>query len=220
MKKMNLKILSMSAILLATTALSTNVFAGGLKYEVSITNLTKSIQFTPILVAAHKNKVSLFELGQPASDELGLLAEGGDTSGVAAMFDGYHDQLQSTAGLLNGGETATLTFEGLSHNTKFTLASMLLPTNDAFVAGQSLSLKKRQRTQTFYLRTYDAGTETNSETCATIPGPVCGGEPFSPNDNGEGYVYIHSGIHGIGDLSASTYTWNDPVLKVTITRMH
>jgi len=220
MKKLNIKALSISAVLLATTALSTSVFAGGLKYEVSITNLTKSIQFTPIMVAAHKSNVSLFELGQPASDELGRVAEGGDTSGVAAMFNGYHDQVQSVAGLLNGGETATLTFEDLPHRTKFTIASMLLPTNDAFIAGQSLSLKKRQRTQTFYLRTYDAGTETNSETCATIPGPVCGGEPFSPNDGGEGYVYIHSGIHGIGDLSASTYTWSDPVLKVTITRMH
>ncbi len=96
---------------------------------------------------------------------------------------------------------------------------MLLSTNDAFVTGQSLSLKKKHRSQTFFLRAYDVGTETNSETCATIPSPVCGGELFSPNDEGEGYVYIHSGIHGIGDLSPSTYTWNDPVLKVTITRM-
>ncbi|MGB0495160.1 MAG: spondin domain-containing protein [Kangiellaceae bacterium] len=219
MKKLNLKALGMGAVLLATTALSTSAFAGGLKYEVSITNLTKGIQFTPIMVAAHKDKVRLFELGSPASEELGRVAEGGDTSGIAAMFDGYHDQVQSSAGLLNGGETATLTFDDLSHKARFTIASMLLPTNDAFVAGQSLSLKRKQRTQTFYLRTYDAGTETNSETCSTIPGPLCGGEPFSPNDEGEGYVYIHSGIHGIGDLSASAYTWNDPVLKVTITRM-
>ncbi|MFT6732882.1 MAG: hypothetical protein ACJAS9_001067 [Polaribacter sp.] len=172
--------MSISAVLLATTALSSSVFA----------------------------------------EDLGRVAEGGDTSGVAAMFDGYHAQVQSVAGLLNGGETATLMFEGLPHRIKFTLASMLLPTNDAFVAAQSLSLKKKQRSQTFYLRAYDAGTETNSEACTAIPGPVCGDEPFSPNDEGEGYVYIHSGIHGVGDLSASTYTWNDPVLKVTITRMH
>jgi hypothetical protein len=60
---------------------------------------------------------------------------------------------------------------------------------------------------------------TNDEACASIPGPQCGGAPFSPNDSGEGFVYVHSGIHGIGDLSASQYSWNNPVLKVTIKRL-
>lgn len=91
--------MSVSAVLLATTALSSSVFTGGLKYEVSITNLSKSIEFTPIMVAAHKRKVSLFELAQPASDDLGRVAEGVDTSSVAAMFDGYHTQVKPVAGL-------------------------------------------------------------------------------------------------------------------------
>lgn len=32
----------------------------------------------------------------------------------------------------------------------------------------------------------------------------------------EGYVYIHPGIHGIGDLPATNHDWNNPVAKVTI----
>jgi len=209
---------SLVALLLVTT-FSLSAFASGAKYKVTLTNLTKSINFTPIMVAAHRSNVRLFELGQPASDELGRVAEGGDTSGIAAMFDGHHNQVQSVGGLLKAGETTELTFEGLSRKTKFTIASMLLPTNDAFIAAQSVSVKRRHRPKTIYLRAYDAGTETNNEACASIPGPTCGGEPFSPNDEGEGFIHVHSGIHGIGDLSPSQYSWNNPVLKVTITRI-
>ena len=97
---------------------------------------------------------------------------------------------------------------------------MLLPTNDAFFAAQSISLPWHKKFKTFYFKAYDAGSETNDELCVSIPGPQCGGEPFSPNDSGEGYIYVHSGIHGIGDLNASQYTWMNPVVKITITRLH
>lgn len=213
-----MKKISLIALLFVTAALSTSVFADGAKYKVSITNLTKSVSFTPVMVAAHSDKVSLFELGKPSSDAIGRVAEGGDTSGVAAMFDSYHDQVKSLGGLLNAGETAELVFEGISRQVKFTVASMLLPTNDAFVA-QTFTLKKWKHSKTFFLNAYDSGTETNDELCVSIPGPVCGGEPFSPEDEGEGFVHVHSGIHGIADLNASQYTWNDPVLKVKITRV-
>ena len=214
-----MKKIKLVALLVATVTFSLNAFAGGAKYKVSITNLTKSISFTPIMVAAHRDKTTFFELGQIASDDLGRVAEGGDTSGIAAMFNGNHSQLQSVAGLLAAGETTELLFENLPRRSRFSIASMLLPTNDAFVAAQSISVKKGHRSKTIYLRAYDAGTETNDEACVSIPGPTCGGEPFSANDEGEGFVHVHSGIHGIADLSASQYSWNNPVLKVTITRL-
>jgi len=206
------------SLLVLTSVFATSAYAGGAKYEVTVTNLTKSIAFTPIMVAAHHQNVPLFELGSQASDAVSAVAEGGDTSGIAAMFTNPYDQVSSTAGLLMAGQSATVSFEGLGRHSRFSVASMLLPTNDAFVAAQSVRPPKRG-SKTFYLRAYDAGTETNDELCSSIPGPQCGGEPFSPNDSGEGFVYVHSGIHGIGDLSASQYTWNNPVLKVTITRV-
>ena len=66
---------------------------------------------------------------------------------------------------------------------------------------------------------YDAGTETNDELCATVPGPACGGEALSPADSGEGFVSIHNGIHGMGDLNAALLDWRNPVAKVTIHRV-
>jgi hypothetical protein len=48
-------------------------------YEVTVTNVTRDQQFTPLLVVAHHPRVRLFELGQPASSELETLAEEGVT---------------------------------------------------------------------------------------------------------------------------------------------
>ena len=54
-----------------------------------------------------------------------------------------------------------------------------------------------------------------------IPGPICGGAGLSPGENpdDEGYVHIHRGIHGIGDLNASVYDWRNPVARITVTRV-
>ena len=214
-----MNILKSISLLFLSMVFASVANAGGTKYQVTITNLTKSISFTPIMVAAHHQNVKLFELGNVASDAVSSVAEGGDTSGIAAMFTHPHDQVSSTTGLLNAGQSATVNFEGVGRNARFTIASMLLPTNDGFVAAQSVKPSKNSSAKTYYLRAYDAGSETNDELCSSIPGPHCGGEPFSPNDNGEGFVYVHSGVHGIGDLSAAEYTWNNPVLKVTIQRV-
>ncbi len=50
-------------------------------FQVTITNLTSAQTFTPIMAASHKEGVTLFTLGQPASTELEEMAEAGDLSG-------------------------------------------------------------------------------------------------------------------------------------------
>ena len=65
---------------------------------------------------------------------------------------------------------------------------------------------------------YDGGSEINDELCANIPGPHCGGAAFS-DDDGEGYVHIHPGIFGVGDLQASEYDWKNPIAKITVRRI-
>jgi len=76
--------------LLLSLLLSANlVFADKIKqYEVSITNVTKGQSFTPQLVAIHNKSHSLFTLGDPASESLEALAEGGDTSGIVQDLGG------------------------------------------------------------------------------------------------------------------------------------
>lgn len=73
-----------------------------------------------------------------------------------------------------------------------------------------------------YSPAYDAGTEADDELCAHIPGPptVCGGEGFNPSQEGDvNFLHIHAGIHGVGDLSAATFDWRNPVAKIVISRV-
>jgi hypothetical protein len=220
MKKSHL--LALATAMVVSSAAHANYHSMNV-YEVTVTNITKSINFTPVMVAAHKRNVNFFDVGESASAALERVAEGGDTSQIAALFTGSADEVLTAAGpnipLLQAGESSTVTFESRLRAPKFSIASMLLPTNDAFAARESIKLPRGKKQKTVYIRAYDAGTEENDESCANIPGPTCGGTPFSDEaSSDEGFVYVHNGIHGIADLEASKYTWNNPVMKVTIRR--
>jgi hypothetical protein len=216
------------AILAAFMFASSSTFAGGHKtYEVTITNLTNSINFTPILVASHKKGLApLFVLGSPASDELTAIAEGGDTGPLTATLEADSDvvDVQKSGDLLGPGASVTVIVSAEKGAKHISVASMMLPTNDGFIALNGVKAPKKG-TATFYSHGYDAGTEINDEDCDNIPGPTCGGEGLSPDVDGEGYVHIHRGMHGIGDstdpdvtfLAEDVYDWRNPVAKITIT---
>jgi archaellum component FlaF (FlaF/FlaG flagellin family) len=194
---------------------------GSNAYEVTITNITHSINFTPILVASHRKGVSLYEPGTPASEELTAIAEGGDTAPLAAVLadDSRVADVQNSGGLLMPGQSITVTVSAKRGARYISLASMMLPTNDGFIALNSVKAP-RHGSATYYSPGYDAGTEPNDELCISIPGPTCGGEGPSPGAGGEGYVHINRGIHGIGDLAPDVYDWRNPVAAITITRAH
>jgi hypothetical protein len=190
-------------------------------YQVTITNITSSINFTPILVASHRKGVSLYDLGSPASDELTAIAEGGDTAPLADVLDADPRvaDVQNSGGLLEPGQSVTVTVTARRGAGFISLASMMLPTNDGFIALNSVRAP-RKGSVTYYSQGFDAGTEPNDELCISIPGPTCGGEGPSPGIDGEGYVHIHRGMHGIGDLAPEIYDWRNPVAAITITRAH
>ena len=54
----------------------------GAQYEVTITNLTPGQSFTPQMVLTYRGEASIFELGEPASEALEMLAEGGAEAGL------------------------------------------------------------------------------------------------------------------------------------------
>jgi hypothetical protein len=202
--------------------LSSIAFADNWKapmYEISITNLTKGVQFTPILTATHNHKFKLFDLGKPASQGLATIAEAGAMDALIdeIMAADFQAVTEGTSGLLAPGATATVRIDG-SRGGLLSMAAMLLPTNDTFVGLRGVSLP-RQGSVTYYARAYDAGSETNDELCINIPGPRCNGAALSPDDNGEGYVYFSPGVHGEGELSRSTYGWSEPVAQVVVTRV-
>ncbi len=191
-------------------------------YEVTITNLTYSINLTPIIVAVHPAGEAILKLGHPASDALTQLAEGGDTMPLQTLLHNRMKtvDIKTTGGLLGPGESVTIALKTKGHANRISLASMMLPTNDGFVALNSrYAPTKPYGVRTYYSPAYDAGTEPNDEMCTSIPGPTCGGAGPSPEISGEGYVHIHRGIHGIGDLAADVYDWRNPAMRVRIKRI-
>jgi len=55
--------------------------------EVKITNLSAKVVLTPPIVAASKDWITVFQLTEPASLALEMLAEGGSTDALAMMFE-------------------------------------------------------------------------------------------------------------------------------------
>ncbi len=196
-----------------------------MQYEVSVTNLTRNQQFTPVLVVTHRPALRLFEGGVPASPELATLAEEGSTGPLADRLrasDGVRN-VETSSGLLDPGRTVTVRIAGVPSLDRISLAAMLIPTNDAFTALDAAELPS-SGSANHRTPAYDAGSERNDELCASIPGPnffECGGPGGGDQVEGgeEGFVHIHAGIHGIGDLEAAERDSRNPVARVWISRI-
>lgn len=116
------------------------------------------------------------------------------------------------------GSSQSIQIAGAAGSDVLSLASMLVQTNDGFVGLDSVELPLGRRLDYFPLG-YDAGSEFNSELCAFVPGPPCGSAGAHDPTPAEGYVYIHNGMHGVGDLAEDTYDWRGPVARVRIQRL-
>lgn len=220
-----------SAIMLAEMLLGSPARATPM-YEVTVTNVTRNQRFTPILAATHTDGVSLFTLGAPASAGLATLAEEGDVgplSEALAANPDVSDVVSSPApppadNLIAPGETVRLTIRGDRGIDRLSVAAMLIPTNDAFFALNGVELPRGNQPVSFVAVAYDAGSERNDELCASIPGPgfpECGGDGggMMPSGGEEGFVHVHQGIHGVGELQPSDRDWRNPVAHVTVQRV-
>lgn len=199
--------------------LSAPLLAAGKQYEVTITNITKGQAFTPLLLVSHVPDIALFELGTAASEELATIAETGNIAPLRAILDAAPELVADTntnGGLLPPGESVTIEISAGNQQTYLSFAGMLVPTNDTFVAINTIELPNKS--SVVYALAYDAGSEANDELCANIPGPYCGDMDDS-GEAGEGFVYVGNGVHGIGDLDESEFDWNNPVARVEIRRL-
>jgi hypothetical protein len=200
--------------------------AAAVDFSVTITNTTHASYFTPLLITAHADAAHLFELGQPASTELQAMAEGGDISGLETDV-GVADAdtvANPAAGLLGPGATVAAQFNtDITGNPVLSLTAMILPTNDGFVGLDSLVIPQTPGIYTYALNAYDAGTEVNTESAATVPGPAAGGEGFNAVRDDMDFVRIHSGVvsgqDGLaGSALSGDHRWGDPVFKLVVTR--
>ena len=190
-------------------------------YAVTVTNLTRGETFTPIMVATHTKGTHVFNLGEAASPELSAIAEGGDFGPLSTQLtnSGAAYDIATNGALLPPGGSTTIMVKMMDDFKYVTVTSMMIPTNDGFVAVNGVKGPKHNHARVVMSPAYDAGSEPNDELCANIPGPTCGGQGPSPDASGEGYVHIHAGIHGIGDLTSADYDWRNPAARIVIKRM-
>ncbi|GLX76894.1 hypothetical protein tinsulaeT_02340 [Thalassotalea insulae] len=205
--------------------------------DVTVTNLTQGIYFTPILIGAHSDDVSLFSVGEQASSDLQAMAEGGSIAGLAEMLtmaDG--DVMENpAAGLLAPTMSTSTTLNTTDGNMYLSVVAMMLPTNDGFIGLNSWMIPSEPGTYTIMLNAYDAGTEANDEIINGGGAPGVAGIPFAPADNGgtgamgvtmeeaNGYIHIHRGnlgdddlAGGKSDLDNTVHRWLNPVARITL----
>ena len=216
-------IAALSLTLASTVALA----QPAVQYEVTLTNITPGQTFTPQLVVTHPKSVQLFQVGSAASASLEVLAEDGNTAPLTDDLVNEATDVVTIGGLLGPGESSSTIISGAKKSGYFSVAAMLIPTNDTFVALNRVPLPKaKSGVVTYRVPAYDAGTELNDQSCQNIPGPRCGGEGFSP-ESGEGFVHIGNGFHELGDenaegfeiLAPQTYDWRNSVAQITVRRI-
>ncbi|EJG0618700.1 spondin domain-containing protein [Vibrio parahaemolyticus] len=224
MKKRTQLSLVMTSVALAVGAAS----AQAAELEITVTNATKGIYFTPLIVAAHGSDLHMFKVGEFATTELEAMAEGGDISGLSTVIGNAGGTVveNPAGGILNPGAVTTFTLDSGDHGY-LSLSAMLLPTNDGFVGLDSWKIPTEAGTYKATLNSYDAGTEANDELASSIPNPPfitfgsggTGVETAVSNDK----VHIHPGnlgdsapAGGKSDLDSSHHRWLNPVATITI----
>ena len=193
------------------------------EFTVQVTNLTNAQPLSPIAAIAHSEGM-LWQIGEPASAALELMAEGGDNSELLATD--FAMASSSAESPLPPGEQVTLMLSTEQLDSlKISLATMLVNTNDAFtglnaINVSSLAVNESMSRTSF---AYDAGTEANSEAQGTIPGPADSGEGYNEMRDDINRVAMHPGVVSQDDgltnsVLTSQHKFDNPVARITITR--
>jgi len=195
------------------------------EFEVTLENLAPatgpgaSQPFSPPVIVTHTPRYHVFKLHKYASDELRQIAEDAVSGPMIDKLNNdlfAYDVVQGTNGPVFPGSMQKFMIKTKLPFVRLSLVTMLVNTNDAFTGIDAARLPLFG-SRVYYLKAYDAGTEENTELKANIPGPCCG-SPHVRVPTMEKIKY-HNGILGIGDLDPKTFDWNNPVAKLTITRI-
>jgi hypothetical protein len=208
-----------AALLPATASAQTTTGPDIYRVAVTVTNLapTNGTIQTPFWVAVHNGGFDTYNRGAAASPELERLAEDGNTGPLSEAFAangrGQDATIAGPDGPLAPGDSATYTFivkPKARRGRFFSYASMVIPSNDAFVAN---GIPKAHRLFTnngrfigrdFTIRgkrVLDAGTEVNDE----IPENTAALAQAAPNTGVTegGTVGAHAGFDPAGNILAA-----------------
>jgi Spondin_N len=232
---------------LAATALGVLLLAPSAmarQFEVTIKNLTEGQPLTPPVIATHRGRHQVFEVGQPASVGVREIAENGNSAPllaqlaadpfnrITAFAESGEGPLvpEGTPGSAMFADEVTMSIRGKARD-RLSWVSMLICTNDGLTGVDSLRLPQKVGKRTHAgTDGYDAHTEINTEDYADIVPPCQGligdssGEPGTGTSNPAlaegGVIAHHDGIDGtLDDLDAEIHGWTDPVARIRVERI-
>ncbi|NOX75872.1 MAG: hypothetical protein GXP17_04510 [Gammaproteobacteria bacterium] len=201
-------------------------------YDITVYNLTNGQPLTPLGVVIHEPAYVPWKLGEAVSTGLEMLAESGDASDFLSEANADAAvvmSVNSSNGPFGPGssETVSITVDH-SASLQLTVASMLANTNDAFTGVRNWSIGGLTvgGSMSTMIRVYDAGTEANSETATSMPGPAAMGmgEGFNVARDDLDRLTVHGGVVTADDgLTTSalneSHRWLGQAAKVVVTRM-
>ena len=200
-------------------------------FEITLTNLTTGEPgmggqiFSHPIFAAHFASDGLAKVGEPAVPALVALAENGDVSGLLEFATAVGADTAVADNVVIPGGSVTVRLKGNILNSSLTVASMLVSTNDGFIAATDVPLYDENGmpvSATLELMAYDAGSEDNTELASDIPGPLGLDADADPEGSNArvptegGVITPHPGIQGVGDVSEA-FAWTEPTATLTIT---
>lgn len=201
---------------------------------ITFRNTSESQPMTPPVVALHnapdapENGIRLFEVGQPASGEVVMIAEDGAFMPLVEVANSQIANgtvsaagfaVSDPAGPLLPGASSSLTLQIEAENQVMSIVSMVVCTNDGFSGVDSRPLSA-DATDTFFAAIYDAGSETNVESLAYWV-PPCGGPSVENGGNQgdveNGAISAHPGQANSEDAQFN-FAAGSELLEVTVTR--
>ena len=200
-------------------------------FDVTVSNLTNAQPLSPAAVIAHQDSYSFFAVGSPATAGLEEMAEGGDNAALIAEADADMGVTVTGSGVaaIGPASSETVTIDMLESDLpglRISVATMLVNTNDAFTGLNAMSVEAMAVGDSVSIRgvAYDAGTEADSETAVTIPGPAGGGEGFNAaRDDQADMVTMHAGVVSQDDGFATSdlseqHRFDNPVVQIIVER--
>lgn len=205
-------------------------------YRVTPTNTTAAQPFSPVAIVLHDGSWSTFNLGDPASTELEMLAESGDNSALLAAAENMAGVFSAASGTgdIGPGESESIEVEVTESqiaSLSLSLVSMLVNTNDAIAALNRIDISALNPNESMRVNalSYDTGTEANTETAATMPGPAAAGgaqEGFNTaRDDVRDSVFVHAGVVTSTDglttsALSSIHRWDHPAIQIRVERLN
>ena len=191
-----------------------------LDLQVTVRNVTEAQPITPPVVVVHSGFLTTLPTNADSMPGLETLAESGSPSEFATaitLAPGVKSaSVMDVSGPIPGGAEATIRNLSAAPGDRISVIGMLACTNDAVTFGTAILPEHGGSVAMSSGAVFDAGTEDNDETAATVP--CLGGEGVSDarDADGEGVIALHPGIGGNADLSQETHGWNGPAMQILV----